>query len=274
MSLQASGVISGVQTVENGPIQWSRELPHSCLLSQGQKISHKTENWSKLWVSFFLEFIHRLSLAFPTRYQETSHTNPSRPPWSQPPEDVDLREVFQRGKIATLYWSSCQHDHTVGDKPAGKEESICVLHEQVEPTASLSGSHPGISINLTCIVYQSHLFPAPWAPPAPTHRTDWCGAGQSDSSPQRNYISWNNKSSQEETHGRPCNYSGHIAEQASGIEHPGNLFPWDIRPAAGIKTFFLENLTTTTITDYLYKKNRSSCLPRTTILWNLEMTES
>ena len=87
----------------------------------------------------------------------------------------------------------------------------------------------------TCIVYQSHLFPAPWAPPAPTHRTDWCGAGQSDSSPQRNYISWNNKSSLEETHGRPCHYSGHIAEQASGIEHPRNLFPWDIRPAAGIK---------------------------------------
>ena len=32
---KASGVISGVQTAENGPIQWSRELPNSCLLSQG-----------------------------------------------------------------------------------------------------------------------------------------------------------------------------------------------------------------------------------------------
>jgi len=34
---KASGVISGVQTAENGPIQWSRELPNTCLLSQGVK---------------------------------------------------------------------------------------------------------------------------------------------------------------------------------------------------------------------------------------------
>ncbi len=32
---KASGVISGVQTSENGPIQWSRDLPGTCLLSQG-----------------------------------------------------------------------------------------------------------------------------------------------------------------------------------------------------------------------------------------------
>ena len=44
---QASGVISGVQTVENGPIQWSRELPHSCLLSQGEKPSPQTGSSSK-----------------------------------------------------------------------------------------------------------------------------------------------------------------------------------------------------------------------------------
>uniref|UniRef100_A0A0K2TCD3 Inhibitor of nuclear factor kappaB kinase subunit epsilonlike [Megachile rotundata] n=1 Tax=Lepeophtheirus salmonis TaxID=72036 RepID=A0A0K2TCD3_LEPSM len=34
---KSSGVISGVQTSENGPIQWSRELPNSCLLSAGIK---------------------------------------------------------------------------------------------------------------------------------------------------------------------------------------------------------------------------------------------
>ena len=34
---KASGVISGVQTSENGPIQWSRELPNTCLLSAGIK---------------------------------------------------------------------------------------------------------------------------------------------------------------------------------------------------------------------------------------------
>ena len=34
---KASGVISGVQTSENGPIQWSRELPNTCLLSGGIK---------------------------------------------------------------------------------------------------------------------------------------------------------------------------------------------------------------------------------------------
>ena len=33
---KASGVISGAQTTENGPIQWGRELPNSCLLSQGK----------------------------------------------------------------------------------------------------------------------------------------------------------------------------------------------------------------------------------------------
>lgn len=34
---KASGVISGVQTSENGPIQWNRELPSTCLLSAGIK---------------------------------------------------------------------------------------------------------------------------------------------------------------------------------------------------------------------------------------------
>lgn len=34
---KASGVISGVQTSDNGPIQWSRELPSTCLLSAGIK---------------------------------------------------------------------------------------------------------------------------------------------------------------------------------------------------------------------------------------------
>ncbi len=32
---KASGVISGVQTSDSGPIQWSRELPNTCLLSKG-----------------------------------------------------------------------------------------------------------------------------------------------------------------------------------------------------------------------------------------------
>ncbi|KAG7202425.1 hypothetical protein KM043_018736 [Ampulex compressa] len=34
---KASGVISGMQTSENGPIEWSRELPQNCLLSAGLK---------------------------------------------------------------------------------------------------------------------------------------------------------------------------------------------------------------------------------------------
>ncbi|TRY61517.1 hypothetical protein TCAL_11508 [Tigriopus californicus] len=34
---KASGVISGVQTSDNGPIQWNKELPSTCLLSAGIK---------------------------------------------------------------------------------------------------------------------------------------------------------------------------------------------------------------------------------------------
>lgn len=34
---KASGVISGTQTSENGPIEWSRELPENCQLSMGLK---------------------------------------------------------------------------------------------------------------------------------------------------------------------------------------------------------------------------------------------
>ncbi|XP_031846749.1 I-kappaB kinase epsilon [Nomia melanderi] len=34
---RATGVISGVQTSENGPIEWSRELPQNCQLSAGLK---------------------------------------------------------------------------------------------------------------------------------------------------------------------------------------------------------------------------------------------
>ena len=61
---KASGVISGVQTSENGPIQWSRELPNTCLLSAGIK-KHITPllagllevNTTKMWTfdKFFSE---------------------------------------------------------------------------------------------------------------------------------------------------------------------------------------------------------------------------
>ncbi len=61
---KASGVISGVQTSENGPIQWSRELPTTCLLSTGIK-KHITPllagllevNPTKMWTfdKFFSE---------------------------------------------------------------------------------------------------------------------------------------------------------------------------------------------------------------------------
>jgi len=67
---KASGVISGVQTAENGPIQWSRELPNSCLLSQGIK-KHLTPilggllevNPQKMWTfdKFFAEVTNLLS---------------------------------------------------------------------------------------------------------------------------------------------------------------------------------------------------------------------
>ena len=67
---KASGVISGVQTNENGPIQWSRELPNSCLLSQGIK-KHLTPilagllevNPQKMWTfdRFFAEVTNLLS---------------------------------------------------------------------------------------------------------------------------------------------------------------------------------------------------------------------
>ena len=67
---KASGVISGVQTVENGPIQWSRELPNSCLISQGLK-KHLTPilagllevNQQKMWTfeKFFQEVTKLLS---------------------------------------------------------------------------------------------------------------------------------------------------------------------------------------------------------------------
>ena len=67
---KASGVISGVQTAENGPIQWSRELPNSCLLSQGIK-KHLTPilagllevNPQQMWTfeNFFAEVTNLLS---------------------------------------------------------------------------------------------------------------------------------------------------------------------------------------------------------------------
>ena len=67
---KASGVISGVQTAENGPIQWSRELPNSCLLSQGIK-KHLTPilagllevNPQKMWTfeKFFTEVTNILN---------------------------------------------------------------------------------------------------------------------------------------------------------------------------------------------------------------------
>jgi len=67
---KASGVISGVQTAENGPIQWSRELPNSCLLSQGIK-KHLTPilagllevNPQKMWTfeKFFGEVTNLLN---------------------------------------------------------------------------------------------------------------------------------------------------------------------------------------------------------------------
>ena len=61
---KASGVISGVQTSENGPIQWNREMPNTCLLSAGIK-KHVTSllagllevNPQKMWTfeNFFAE---------------------------------------------------------------------------------------------------------------------------------------------------------------------------------------------------------------------------
>jgi len=67
---KASGVISGLQTVENGPIQWGRDLPNSCLLSQGLK-KHLTPilagllevNQQKMWTfdRFFGEVTKLLS---------------------------------------------------------------------------------------------------------------------------------------------------------------------------------------------------------------------
>ena len=67
---KSSGVISGVQTSDNGPIQWSRELPNSCLLSQGIK-KHITPllagllevNATKRWTfeRFFSEVTHILN---------------------------------------------------------------------------------------------------------------------------------------------------------------------------------------------------------------------
>ena len=67
---KASGVISGVQTSENGPIQWSREMPNTCLLSAGIK-RHVTPllagllevNPQKMWTfdKFFSEVTRILS---------------------------------------------------------------------------------------------------------------------------------------------------------------------------------------------------------------------
>jgi len=67
---KASGVISGVQTSENGPIQWNKELPTTCLLSAGIK-KHVTPllagllevNPQKMWTfeKFFSEVTRILS---------------------------------------------------------------------------------------------------------------------------------------------------------------------------------------------------------------------
>ena len=144
LSSQASGVISGVQTVENGPIQWSRELPHSCLLSQGEKQSHKIVIPSYPIFVLWISFSHVAS----TRYQETSHANLSWSAWSQPSEDVDLWEVLQRGEADkdNPSYHCCEVTHmdigTSGDQPAGEEEGLCLLHEQVEPAACLPRQIP------------------------------------------------------------------------------------------------------------------------------------
>lgn len=67
---KASGVISGVQTSDNGPIQWNKELPSTCLLSSGIK-KHVTPllagllevNPQKMWTfeKFFSEVTRILS---------------------------------------------------------------------------------------------------------------------------------------------------------------------------------------------------------------------
>ena len=124
LSSQASGVISGVQTVENGPIQWSRELPHSCLLSQGEKQSRKIVIPSHPIFVLWISFSHVAS----TRYQETSHANLSRSAWSQPSEDVDLWEVLQRGEADTLpIIVAKSHEHWDIRWPTcwGRRKSMC-----------------------------------------------------------------------------------------------------------------------------------------------------
>ena len=46
-------------------------------------------------------------------------------------------------------------EHTAGDQPAGEEEGVRVLHQQVESTAGLPRSHPGVNL-FTLLTYQSH----------------------------------------------------------------------------------------------------------------------
>ena len=173
-----------------------------------------------------------------------------------------------------------------GDQLAGKEEGVCVLHQQVEPTAGLPRSHSGNTqfslfncrSHFTSLGYLSislinqHLlsinlmYSAPGAPATASHWADGRGAGQPDSPPQCNFPSWNMchtfpRSSMwlsnlnfpecnfwtelQETHVRPYHFSGHLAQQAGGVQHPGHLFSRDLRPVSGKHHFLVDNLTPT-----------------------------
>ena len=128
---------------------------------------------STIDLSFFCLFKY-LFTSCQIRYQETPHTNPSWPAWSQPPEDVDLWEVLQWGKTVPLPWDTWQPHcmqvtNLLGKKKVyvyyiNKLSQLRVYLDRTQVSTSIHSS--SIDLIYLCInlkyltissIYQSHL---------------------------------------------------------------------------------------------------------------------
>lgn len=108
---KASGVISGVQTSENGPIQWNRELPNTCLLSAGIK-KHCTPLLAGL-----LE------------------VNPQKM-WSFERFFTEVTRILNKKKIHIFFVNRLSEHRVYLDKEERLENFQLLLHEQTEVDAS------------------------------------------------------------------------------------------------------------------------------------------
>jgi TANK-binding kinase 1 len=119
---KSSGVISGVQTSENGPIQWNRELPNTCLLSSGIK-KHVTPLLAGL-----LE------------------VNPQKM-WSFERFFSEVTRFFNKKKIHIFYVNKLTELRVYLDKEERLENFQVLLQEQSE-----------VEANSQILLFQEHLL--------------------------------------------------------------------------------------------------------------------